>query len=67
MDNLESSANKVNELLDDRLSEEVNVTPKRPSASSDEEGSDDSDDEEEEIEHPGEVSVGKKIWTFITT
>ncbi|XP_004232097.1 nuclear matrix constituent protein 1 [Solanum lycopersicum] len=68
VDNLESSANKVNELLDDTgLSEEVNVTPKRPSASSDEEGSDDSDDEEEEIEHPGEVSVGKKIWTFITT
>ncbi|KAM3363617.1 nuclear matrix constituent protein 1 [Capsicum galapagoense] len=59
------------------LSEEVNETPERPSAFSvngdEEEGcgdsADDGDDsdEEEEIEHPGEVSVGKKIWTFITT
>ncbi|KAL3378540.1 hypothetical protein AABB24_004456 [Solanum stoloniferum] len=68
VDNQESSANMANELLDDTgLSEEVNETPKRPSAYRDEEGSDDSADEEEEIEHPGEVSVGKKIWTFITT
>ncbi|KAF3653118.1 putative histone acetyltransferase HAC1-like [Capsicum annuum] len=59
------------------LSEEVNETPERPSALSvngdEEEGcgdsADDGDDsdEEEEIKHPGEVSVGKKIWTFITT
>lgn len=74
MDNQESRDNMANELLDDRgLSEEVNETPKRPSAYgvNGDEGSDDSDDdgdnEEEEIEHPGEVSVGKKIWTFITT
>lgn len=79
VDNQESSANMANELVDDTgLSEEVNETPKRPSAygvNGDEEGCDDSDDDggdgddddEEEIEHPGEVSVGKKIWTFITT
>lgn len=74
VDNQESRDNMANELLDDRgLSEEVNETPKRPSAYgvNGDEGSDDSDDdgdnEEEEIEHPGEVSVGKKIWTFITT
>ncbi|MCD7450697.1 hypothetical protein HAX54_008151 [Datura stramonium] len=77
VDNQESSANMANELVDDTgLSEEVNETPKRASAygvNGDEEGCDDSDDdggdddEEEEIEHPGEVSIGKKIWTFITT
>ncbi|KAG5624064.1 hypothetical protein H5410_009282 [Solanum commersonii] len=68
VDSQKSSANMANELLDDTgLSEEVNETPKRPSAYRDGEGSDDGDEEEEEIEHPGEVSVGKKIWTFITT
>ncbi|XP_060194703.1 nuclear matrix constituent protein 1-like isoform X1 [Lycium barbarum] len=80
VDNQESSANMANELVDGTgLSEEVNETPKQPSAygvnGDEEEGSDDSDDDssdgdesdEEGIEHPGEVSVGKKIWTFITT
>ncbi|XP_009598067.1 nuclear matrix constituent protein 1-like isoform X1 [Nicotiana tomentosiformis] len=75
VDNQEGSANIATELVDDTgLSEEVNETPKQPSAydvNGDGDGCDDSDgdegDEEEEIEHPGEVSIGKKLWTFITT
>lgn len=75
VDNQQGSANIATELVDDTgLSEEVNETPKQPSAydvNGDGDGCDDSDgdegDEEEEIEHPGEVSIGKKIWTFITT
>ncbi|CAN4082802.1 unnamed protein product [Withania somnifera] len=76
VDNQESSGNMANELVDDTgLSEQVNETPKRPSTdgvNGHEEGCDDSDDDvgdddEDDIEHPGEVSVGKKIWNFITT
>lgn len=55
------------------LSEEVNGSPeiagkygdrgKYKSESCDE----DDDDDEEESEHPGEASIGKKLWTFFTT
>lgn len=55
------------------LSEEVNGSPeiagkygdrgKYKSESCDE----DEDDDEEESEHPGEASIGKKLWTFFTT
>ncbi|MCD7446649.1 hypothetical protein HAX54_013324 [Datura stramonium] len=33
----------------------------------DDDNDEDEDGNEEEIPHPGEVSIGKKIWTFITT
>ncbi|CAK9326346.1 unnamed protein product [Citrullus colocynthis] len=58
------------------LSEEVNGSPENAgkygdrgeyrSESCEEVGNEDEDDEEES-EHPGEVSIGKKLWTFFTT
>ncbi|KAL4362478.1 hypothetical protein GQ457_04G023710 [Hibiscus cannabinus] len=57
------------------LSEEVNGTPEGDGEYSDgddykseshSEGLKD-EDEDDETEHPGEVSIGKKVWTFLTT
>ncbi|GMN57035.1 hypothetical protein TIFTF001_026146 [Ficus carica] len=60
------------------LSEEVNGTPQRAGEYADgdeiqsESHGDDAshvedEDDEEESQHPGEVSIGKKLWTFFTT
>lgn len=57
------------------MSEEVNGTPQQDRERHDDEigtpaGEDDEDDddsEDEEVELPGEVSIGRKLWTFIST
>ncbi|KAJ6865668.1 protein CROWDED NUCLEI 1 [Populus alba x Populus x berolinensis] len=60
------------------LSEEINGTPegageygiadenRSETPRGDNEDEDEDDDEEESL-HPGEVSIGKKLWTFLTT
>ena len=60
------------------LSEEVNGTPEKAGEvgvaddyRSESLGGDEEEEEEEEEEdesvHPGEVSIGKKLWNFLTT
>lgn len=61
------------------LSEEVNGTPKAvgeyadgndyksESRSEGLKGEGEDDEDEDEVEHPGEASIGKKLWNFFTT
>ena len=58
-------------------SEEVNGTPNGHddhddvnhsiAEGDDDEDTDEDEDEDEEVEHPGEASIGKKLWKFLTT
>nr|GMD55307.1 protein CROWDED NUCLEI 1-like [Ipomoea batatas] len=77
-DKQDSNAEMANNLVDIGFSEEVNETSEVPKEDYDVDqgyrtdedhgiGDNDEGDEDEEAEHPGEVSIGKKIWTFITT
>lgn len=43
--------------------EDVNKTPQRADSGNEYDGEED----ESESEHPGEVSISKKLWTFLTT
>lgn len=56
------------------LSEEVNGTPsnyddeeQRTSVMEVDDEDEDEDEDEDDKPHPGEVSIGKKLWTFFTT
>ncbi|KAK2998617.1 hypothetical protein RJ639_024618, partial [Escallonia herrerae] len=78
-----ADARAANKLVDDMdLSEEVNGTREEARGYSSEEyrsetprkdgvgdkrDDKDDDDDDDYVEHPGEVSITKKLWTFITT
>lgn len=46
------------------LSEEVIGTPEK---GGDGEATEEDEEEDDDLMHPGEVSVGKKLWRFLTT
>ncbi|XP_030512310.2 nuclear matrix constituent protein 1 [Rhodamnia argentea] len=76
-DTQDGDANGTKEIVEDMaLSEEVNGTPDKGDKHGNRSESlgvdavaldEDGDDDECEDEHPGEVSMGKKLWNFLTT
>ncbi|CAH9139156.1 unnamed protein product [Cuscuta epithymum] len=79
-DNHGSNAEMANTLVDTSFTEEVNESPEVPKEYDDDDqwgyktdedrrrdDGNEGDEDEEAEDHPGEVSIGKKIWTFITT
>ncbi|XP_063945127.1 nuclear matrix constituent protein 1 isoform X2 [Daucus carota subsp. sativus] len=61
----------ANQLVSDTmLSEEVNGTPEQSRGyqnQGDTSGAEGEDEDGDEVEHPGEVSMRKKVWKFLTT
>lgn len=52
------------------LSEEVSGTPDDAECQSESHGKDaavDNEEDDDVYEHPGEASIGKKLWNFLTT
>ncbi|KAF8011319.1 hypothetical protein BT93_J1811 [Corymbia citriodora subsp. variegata] len=76
-DTQDGDANGTKEIVEDMaLSEEVNGTPDKGDKHDNRSESlgvnavaldEDGDDDECEVEHPGEASIGKKLWNFLTT
>lgn len=66
-DMVDKNVDPANLAEDTELSEEVNGTPEY--VDEDENGSTIYEDEDDydESEHPGQASIGKKLWTFFTT